>query len=212
MVKEVLLLQQEKGVSKSRAYKILWSKNGLCNNCGGKPVLGKKSCQSCLNYRRELTRKRRLTSKERTKIKIEYKERKNFKICTHCGKEPKRENGVTCESCYKEEWGYRIRIKNEVIQKYGGICICCKEDNIMFLSLDHVNGGGTRERNNTKKVGGGLYKKLRKEPIDPKYQVMCYNCNFGKGDRDRCPHEYMDDVHKALNKINKIPNRKRKHI
>lgn len=81
---------------------------------------------------------------------------------------------------------------------YGGSCQCCGEDNVVFLSLDHIRGGGTEERTKTKKVGGSLYKKLRREPVDDRYQVLCYNCNFAKGDRSDCPHLFMEKVEQAL--------------
>lgn len=68
----------------------------------------------------------------------------------------------------------------------------------MFLSLDHINGGGTKERNMTKIMGGRLYKKLQHEPVNPDLQVLCYNCNFAKGNRESCPHMYMDKVRIAL--------------
>lgn len=116
----------------------------------------------------------------------------------HCGLSPSRAGSVLCEGCCELEWGRRVRIKKEVIDKYGGSCACCGELNVMFLSIDHIHGGGTKERTETRVMGGGLYKKLRTRPVDPKYQVMCYNCNFARGNREHCPHKYMGRVQAAL--------------
>lgn len=35
------------------------------------------------------------------------------------------------------------RMKLEVIEAYGGKCACCGVDNFEFLSIDHINGGGS---------------------------------------------------------------------
>jgi hypothetical protein len=73
----------------------------------------------------------------------------------------------------------------------------------MFLSLDHIHGNGTAERKETQIVGGRLYKLLKNRPVDPKYQVLCFNCNFGKGNRELCPHQFMDEVNAAVNWVPK---------
>jgi len=83
----------------------------------------------------------------------------------------------------------------------------------MFLSIDHIEGGGTRERDVSRIMGGRLYKLLLKKPVDPKLQVLCYNCNFAKGNRETCPHMYMDRVEKALSwKPKETIKRKRKYL
>lgn len=41
------------------------------------------------------------------------------------------------------------RLRNEVIIHYGGDppkCACCGEDNIGFLTLDHINNDGNKDR------------------------------------------------------------------
>ena len=98
------------------------------------------------------------------------------------------------------------------MDKYGGVCKCCGESNVVFLSIDHINGDGAKERNETQMVSGRLYKFLNKNPVDKKYQVLCYNCNLAKGDRKECPHKYMDKVNEALNWEKPIPQRDRRYI
>lgn len=67
-------------------------------------------------------------------------------------------------------------------------CACCGETEEKFLSIDHINGGGTKERRMGKGGGHFLYRRLKKEGYPIGYQVLCYNCNFSKGVWGRCPH------------------------
>lgn len=84
-----------------------------------------------------------------------------------------------------------LPIKRRVLEHYAdGVleCKCCKEQNIVFLTLDHINGGGSQQ---SKIVGKGynFYFWLEKNHFPSGLQILCYNCNCGKG-RDRtCPHE-----------------------
>ena len=86
---------------------------------------------------------------------------------------------------------YEAMVKDEVFKAYGGYtCTCCKEKNKKFLTLDHIDGGGTKHR---KEMGGGgkfHYRILYKKNFPPGYQILCMNCNFGKGQNENiCPHE-----------------------
>lgn len=89
---------------------------------------------------------------------------------------------------------YRRR-KLETFNAYGGAhCACCGEQFIEFLTLDHINGGGSRERRRMRgKDGGGgvrFYTKLREVGFPPGYQVLCYNCNMGRAlCGGECPHQ-----------------------
>lgn len=72
----------------------------------------------------------------------------------------------------------RERVKKQrdkIIELLGAICKCGYTDN-RALNIDHINGGGTKER---KKVGGGYYtfvlKQLNAGSKD--YQLLCCNCN-----------------------------------
>lgn len=81
---------------------------------------------------------------------------------------------------------HQQKIKKQVIEHYGGFCICCKESNLVFLAIDHLNGGGSKER---AKVGHGtqFYRWLIKNNYPEGYQVLCHNCNFAKR-MGPCPH------------------------
>ena len=67
-------------------------------------------------------------------------------------------------------------------------CVCCKEIIIEFLSLDHINGGGTQHR---KKVGSGtaFYLWIIRNNFPKGFQVLCHNCNQAIGFYGDCPHK-----------------------
>ncbi len=90
---------------------------------------------------------------------------------------------------------YKLRSKIDAFLAYGGIiCRCCKEENIKFLTLDHIFNDGFLSR---PLVGGRRiyredYRTLRAAgfPNKERYQVLCMNCNFGKRlNNGVCPHE-----------------------
>jgi hypothetical protein len=79
--------------------------------------------------------------------------------------------------------------KIQIINGYGGKCECCGETNFEFLTLDHINGGGNKERTTTAK-GFGLYRRLIKEGFPREgYRLLCMNCNFSLGKYGYCPHK-----------------------
>jgi hypothetical protein len=83
------------------------------------------------------------------------------------------------------------RAKIEALRHYGdGKCACCGEGRQELLSLDHVDGGGTKYR---KVIGnhGNYWEKLRSlgYPTDPRLRVLCHSCNQSFGFFGYCPHE-----------------------
>lgn len=97
-----------------------------------------------------------------------------------------------CEATNKSNWRTRL----EVMRAYcsGGIlkCACppCKEDNPLFLSIDHINGGGQKHRKEVHSYGTTLYNWLKRNNFPKGYQILCFNCNLGKSrNKGRiCPH------------------------
>ena len=98
-------------------------------------------------------------------------------------------------------------IRLECFQHYSGKeipeCRCCTETIIEFLHLDHVDGDGANHRRQLKDetgrtiLGGtALYYWLKRNgwPNDPKFQVLCANCNLGKRIGKYCPHELRRGV------------------
>lgn len=85
----------------------------------------------------------------------------------------------------------RRRRWQESIQHYGGECYCCKEDNIVFLSLDHIDGNGTQHR---RELGGVRVDDwARRNGWPPVLRVACHNCNFGAHlNGGVCPHQEQE--------------------
>lgn len=67
------------------------------------------------------------------------------------------------------------KLKQQVIEHYGGRCALCGEDRWEFLTIDHINGGGTEHR---RKLNNSVYAWLRKSgwPTDG-FRLLCSNCN-----------------------------------
>lgn len=84
----------------------------------------------------------------------------------------------------------RMRDKHDAFIAYGGsFCACCGETEFAFLTLDHINNDGGKER---RAHGRGIYTygNLRKRGYPPGLQVLCMNCNFGKSiNGGICPHK-----------------------
>lgn len=79
---------------------------------------------------------------------------------------------------------YRIErrkdLRNSVLERVGGkFCVRCGYDkDTRALQIDHINGGGARER--AAFPGDQLLKKILAMPIDEvysTYQILCCNCN-----------------------------------
>jgi hypothetical protein len=81
-------------------------------------------------------------------------------------------------------------VRMQALQAYGGptpACTCCGEDVLQFLALDHINGGGHKQRKET--GGGGFYTWLRRNNYPEGFRVLCHNCNFGRQiNGGVCPH------------------------
>jgi len=71
-------------------------------------------------------------------------------------------------------------------------CDCCKESNLKFLTIDHINGNGNKQRKELfgadGVAGSRFYSWLIKNNYPDGFQVLCMNCNFAKGIYGNCPH------------------------
>jgi hypothetical protein len=85
------------------------------------------------------------------------------------------------------------RCREQVFAAYGGYkCSCCGETEPMFLSIDHVDNDGAKERKSGLYAGSGsaFYGWLRKNDFPAGYQVLCMNCQIGKHKNGGvCPHQ-----------------------
>lgn len=89
----------------------------------------------------------------------------------------------------------RAKVRDEVFQAYGGFrCVCCGEDEPIFLTIDHINNDGNEHRKElATKIGKGgtaFFDWLRRNKFPPGFQVLCRNCNWGKhANGGVCPHQ-----------------------
>lgn len=67
-------------------------------------------------------------------------------------------------------------------------CECCNETEIEFLTVNHINGGGQKHRNQLKSRGTDLYTFLKGNNFPEGYNILCLNCNFAEGHAGICPH------------------------
>jgi len=78
----------------------------------------------------------------------------------------------------------RKELKKLVLTHYGKgklKCSICSEKRVDCLSIDHINGNGTRQR---KEIGGSgyhIYRWLEKNDFPEGYRTLCMNCQFIEG-------------------------------
>ena len=133
-------------------------------------------------------------------------------FCSRCGKKPHAENRKLCVVCLKISLNNthrrlaenpnlskeaRRKLFLECLDAYGGRkCACCGVDEILFLSLDHINNDGAAHRKSMgqtkRKAGEYVWFWLKKHKFPPGMQVLCMNCNTGKQRNGGiCPHKVL---------------------
>lgn len=92
---------------------------------------------------------------------------------------------------WRAEW--RQRRKANVFERYGGaVCACCGEDELIFLTLNHLDGGGTQHRRQLPPNGQATYEWASKNDFPPIFNVLCFNCNFATANGRACPHQGVE--------------------
>ena len=88
---------------------------------------------------------------------------------------------------------WRGKNKEKVFKNYsvdGKIECFCKENEIAFLTIDHINGCG-KELRKKQGLGAALYGWLIKNNFPKGFQILCYNCNNAKHKLGLCPHQKL---------------------
>lgn len=77
---------------------------------------------------------------------------------------------------------YRLRLKEEMVEVFGGCCSECGEDDVIVLVLDHINNNAQLDREENNHNGGfKLYSRLKRLGWPKEgYQLLCHNCNYRK--------------------------------
>ncbi len=137
----------------------------------------------------EINRKRREYDKQPERHKRKSEQWKKWR-----DKNPEKARAIT----NKSKKTYDVKCKKEVFEHYGKKCNCCGESNQMFLTMDHINGGGTTHRKSIKgeKITSWLYR----NNFPKGFQTLCFNCNWGKHiNGGICPHQEESPEHRPLN-------------
>lgn len=111
---------------------------------------------------------------------LSYHRSKGFRLCKECNKVRKNKENLL--------------LKEQTIMEYGGKCVCCADRNVIFLTMDHIDGNGAEHRKTInskyKMTGVKFYRWLRQQgyPKD-NYRILCFNCNFAMHVLGKCPHQ-----------------------
>lgn len=107
-------------------------------------------------------------------------------------KHPRMTSGLIgkCKTCSKADISPKAKktrcdLRISALNAYSGNdpkCAICGETTLEFLAIDHVDGGGSRDR----KENGNLYLRLRRESYPAGFRVLCHNHNFSIGIYSRC--------------------------
>ena len=95
----------------------------------------------------------------------------------------------------KNQFDALTRVKKEVFNAYGNKCVCCGEEEIHFLTLDHINGVPDRHKTeNGKRITGlHFWRQIKKENFPEDCRILCWNCNASYGFYGFCPHQLHDE-------------------
>lgn len=78
------------------------------------------------------------------------------------------------------------KLRQMVLEKYGGKCACCGITIIEFLTIDHIDG-----KNKHIKSNSNICQMLKKNNYPNGFRVLCYNCNCALGHFGYCPHQKL---------------------
>jgi hypothetical protein len=115
-------------------------------------------------------------------------------VCPHISPTPDTINPIEQHAWVKS----LARLRNQIYGHYGRRCSCCGLGDELFLSIDHVNGNGNKQRTS---LGGtrGFYKWLIENEFPNDVQIMCFNCNMGRyRNKGGCPHNDLPSLNLAV--------------
>lgn len=161
---------------KSQKFCRLRKEQGLCRRCGTKNDTDGINCTECRRKIKEQKKRREL-------------QLKSDGICPRCGKCPAVPGMVQCQGCLEIRNSRNLKLKQRVLDAYGGVCACCGDDFIGRLTIDHKDDNGASHRRSLGSKGGSsFYHYLVVNGFPPGYQVLCASCNLSKFTMGYCPH------------------------
>lgn len=157
-----------------REYKSKRLAAGICYSCDQPRLDDNTLCPSCRKKRNDFFSER-------------YEKRKAAGLCPLCGKDMDTKSSK-CSRCALASRERHANARKIVIAGYGGRCQCCGETEPYFLTIDHVNNDGAKERKYLSSSQLYIYLIRNGFPRD-RYQLLCFNCNLGRQiNGGICPH------------------------
>lgn len=155
----------------------------LCPSCGRSPLPDAVYCEVCSVERQSATRQFKIRNRV---AGICIRSRCSAPVVKHrlC------EQHLVGHAQRLRDWinKRRKKIKQIVVEHYGGECACCGEKEVAFLTVDHINNDGAEHRKEVKHTR--MYVWLRQNGYPPGYQILCWNCNCGRAiNGGICPHK-----------------------
>ncbi len=146
---------------------------GLCRRCGAPPLEGKTRCGEC--------HAAHLAYQRKAKEKLEADG-----VCRWCGVTKRLPAKSMCGPCLDKHRAKETRryadMRKNVIEAYGGRCVCCRTTVTKYLQLDHVNNDGAAHRKELTgdRKGGSIYVWAQRNDHPPTLQLLCANCHQAK--------------------------------
>ena len=115
------------------------------------------------------------------------------------GSRPKSQYQLLCSNCNWKKYLSTLNrktnpLKDSIFHHYGKTCKCCGIIDLDVLSIDHINGGGTKQARELKQKGTSLYLWLKKMGFPGGFQTLCRNCNRSKFLHKVCAHKLLPTI------------------
>lgn len=186
-----------------RAYRIRLKANPkprMCKECGKEflPTHGVTSlCKTCnYEYHKNYSERRKKKCAEyarnyRKRLGDAYREKSQRRYHQRIAEMSSEEEAQFRKNEAEKTRRLVTALKDAAYSAYGGYkCSCCGEIEPMFLTLDHINNDGNKQREKHGKTPERLYRWLKKNSYPDGFQVLCMNCNLGKHRNGGvCPHQ-----------------------
>jgi hypothetical protein len=108
-----------------------------------------------------------------------------------------RQKKLRVEPNYYNEIAHKSaqRLRQQVVDAYGGRCSCCGEDRLPFLTLEHMNGDGKAHRARLGTGGGAkVWRDLKRRGWPQEgYEILCWNCHLATARGAICPHKLRNN-------------------